>query len=717
MNSEKNQKKIIVLSTGLILLLFFSGCSLPGEFFLKPSEDENSQVEPSPEPLRWDQVKSQISDENPSEEDILKLATAVSEHYFEFDQSDVPEIISYVNSSNNSEIKLYLLRILKPYLSDNRDVFQLFFNVAASDDYLLAPEAFGALVLSEVAVDDNGQDQWDTWRWSNEVNFLLEQAVDEDLYKLPGLGYDLTAILLRLFDRYPNSKLTEGSRLYGMLTGGETYIGAYSDLPDDETPPVLRTPFNLRSELEFWPTFLNRYEGHPVSDDVMYRVARIHELNGDYSKAFLSYYEASQVPDGALAGVAKGRALFIADLLMDSSLLRELQVSVSHKELIPFLKYSAAVHLIRENNLSEAIIEIEEFVSEYKNGIITGLIPIYVYDYEESAQIDANSNFWNNVERQINNLKKLVEIRDGKETDKSIYEEAAFWFHNELTAYNYFWRGQQSSTFGGFLPSEWEGIQTSTKRLLKYDMVDAAGEAHDQQDGHLTSIKLCQKLLNSYPNSRLREKAMYTIVLNYYWLQLRNVGVSLEQASLWKSPDNNYSGNEDYWSRAAVSSAYEFVQEFPNSSMADDALLVIGELGEKVTRVEALETLLSEYPRTDRKKSARIMLRQAKISLANSEREDGVIAVGLILDEKRAGFLNLWKEVFIVNIVPELLTSNSNLLPGDIILSVDGKEVRDIIDVFAYIRSHEPGETVYFKVKRDGQTIETSAVSHLIPWQ
>ncbi len=707
------RRKLNFLYIGFFLVCLIYGCQR------KPNS--NMQDYELPEPIYWRDVKESLLAEELRDEDLINLKVAIYYSQFNFHQSDLPDIINAIRVSGSSDFRLLLMKEVRHFLSEEDDLKSLFIEIAASNDKDLAPMAFSELVFSELSIDEYGQDQWDTWAWPHYINSLFEEAVNHKMYMLSSLGpFDSgidSVILLRLFDRYPDSKLTEGAIFYRTKTGGEPYVGRYSSLPDDEVPPVLRTPLNLTSELDIWLEFLEKYPGHPASDDAKYRIARIHELNGNYIDAFTSYYKVHKMPDGVLGDVALARALFIADLLLDSKSLSELKENIEHSELVPFLEYAIGVHLIREGELESALSKLEKFYNEYQDGdSLQGFIDPFLIN-ETGLKIPSYSNFWSNVSRQVKNLKHLIKIRQAPKTDESLYEEAAFWFHNELTAYNYFWRGQKSSTFNGFIPTAWQGEKTSTKLLLRHEMLKDVGNNYDAQNGHLISIEKCRSLLEKYPESKLLEKAKYTIILNYYWLNLRDAGVSLETARQWDDVrDKEKYGSGHFWNRAAIETAHKFVEVFPNSTKADDALLVIGELESAPRDVKALERLLNDYPRSDRKRSAKNLLAQRKLSLANSRREDGIIAIGIQLGQRRGGFLNLRQKVFIEDIVPGSSASLSDLRIGDRILEVDGRVVNDSVDVQAYVRSHEPGERVALRISRNNLTIDTYATAELVPF-
>lgn len=581
-------------------------------WFSEEFRNDQETSYPDEDQIEWDELKRNLTDEAFSKSDFRQLKSRIQRDGVSMENIQFQEAFSVFDSLSTEESRSLLFDVLfwqSFSLIEDPEAYDFFLGIANSDSKSLSPKALSILLNMDIKIEDDGRDSWDTWSWSPQVRTLLEEAVNEDLYKLSQISGGI--ILLRLFERYPTSKLVKGAELYGQISGGETYVGAYLSKPLDFEPPVLRTPIDS-DELEIWSSFLREFPGHPASDDVLYRMARIHELNEDYADALASYYQASNAPDGALSDVAKERVLFIADFLMDSSSLSDLSRSTEYKELVPFLEYTVAVHLIREGEIDNALANLENFHAEYKP---KEFLALFGRTYWDVPVIESSSKFWENCERQIKNIKLLSRIQSDEETDERLYQEASFWFYNQLTAYNYLWRGTQSGTFSSFLPFQWEGRETSSIRLLDYDMVRSAGDVYDNQFGYLVSIRLLEKLLNDYPESKKTEKALYSILVNYYWLYTEKSSVSLEVASRWEDLARKYV-DEDYpyfdslyiWRAAAVETAYKFVELFPSSKMADDALLTIGELGTDVEKSQALRKLISEYPGSDRIKEAVKML-------------------------------------------------------------------------------------------------------------
>lgn len=646
----------------------------------------NKNSQPAAKLVTWEDVKKNLVVETPNG-DTLNLIVQAN-----IKENEIDELIRFYQLAKDDALRLELFKKLSNSIKTNPKVLDLCKKVAANQDRILAPIALKQLLYAELSKDVAGKDQWTNWQWSQDVKKLLEEAVNKSMYKLSGFEY---LQILTLANRYPDSLLTQGAKEYRDFVGGNLYFGYRDFLPENQKNTVLRQPFFPQKELIFWKQFFKKYPDHPGTDDAMYRLARSYEIQKDYENAILWYYKASQAPDGDMNAKATKRMLFLIDSVMSSNSLAKFITANYNHPLIPYLTYSKAVYLIREDNILESQSELEKFVSNYKNSRLTGVIRYS----PEGSYLGANSKFWSNVQQQINNLKKLTEIRSLPLTDKRLYDEGSFWFYNYLTAYNYLWRGSYVTAFLSFIPEKWEGVNTVIQKSINFNLVEVANQSYEFQNGSLKSIGLFQKLLKEYPNSELKEKAQYSIALAYYYLA--NEGWS------------NLSDQDTSWRDMAIKSFYNFVSLFPKSSLADDALLSIAYIGgvDKAIALQALERLLNEYPNGDRKKEAEKKIEElrGKIPPQNILSSSSVY-VGIGMDHKYEG-----KGVLILYAYPNLPASKAGLRGGDIIMQVDGQSVFSVYDVASIIQRHRIGESVYFKIEREGQTkvVEVTTALHI----
>ena len=82
---------------------------------------------------------------------------------------------------------------------------------------------------------------------------------------------------------------------------------------------------------------------------------------------------------------------------------------------------------------------------------------------------------------------------------------------------------------------------------------------------------------------------------------------------------------------------------------------------------------------------------------------------------------NIWSydrqlhRVTIHSIVPGGASDRAGLKPGDVILAIDGKEIRSIRDATEALQRHKPGDVAIYRIQRDGQILEVPV--HLEPYK
>lgn len=616
-------------------------------------------------------------------------------HIYDINPEEVDEILQIYESTQNDDLRQIILRLLNrntQYMLENKRFKRLYKNLVHSEDKLLAAIAFRGLISAELTRDENNKDQWQNWQWSPYIKNLLEKAVETDMHLLSSL-YRLE--LLELSKRYPNSKFTEGCKEYTKLTDGDTYFG--NNLKSN----YFRQPFNSVRELKVWHPFIKDYPNHPGTNDALYRIARAYELQKDYEKAILYYQKAVQEGDyDYYREIATIRILFLIDSVMSSESVANFISNNPDNFLTPILDYSKAVHLIREDKLLDAKTELEKFVNSYKKTEIENIVNFSSYKY----------NFWNRLQKQIEQIEQLEKIRNSKKpADEKLYNEASFLFYNFSLPYNLFWHGIGNfGTFWGFTPSKWQGVNTYLQYTVDIEFMEEARKSYDNNNTLLKSLELFNKLVQDYPQSKLKEKAAYSIGLSYYYLFREG----------WKTPLRQ----KNSWNDLAIKAFYDFANLFPQSSMADDALLSIAELENEnlqkrfystypgkqkfalleryyKRKEQALEKLIKDYPRGDRRQEAEKMLAESRSSY--------FVGVGVHLE-------NIDKGVLITGILTDSPASKARLQSGDIILQVDDKEVSNVGDVVDIITRHQPEETVEFQIERGGKKQTVKAVTELM---
>jgi TolA-binding protein len=487
------------------------------------------------------------------------------------------EVLKIYNSQKDVELQRIILKANSLTKNDDK-LLKLYKSIAIGNNKLLAPIALNKLMEIE------GSEKWTNWQWSNDISKILAESVDKDFYKLSEFSDDYIK-LLNLAQRYPNSLFTKACKEYSSFTG-VNYFG-------DRNNGGLRGKTNPKEEISFWLNFLRKYQDHPGSDDVMYRIARVYELTGDYENAIIWNYKATQAPDGDKRDNAQERIIFNIDLVWSSDLVNNFINKYPTHSLIPYLLYSRGVHYLRENKYKLASDDLTFFLKKYKDSRLEK--PLF-NKYDNNLYLDYE--FWSKVEQQNKYAKELMIISNQPMSDTTLYEEAALWFNNNNLAYNNLWQGSERDALEKFIPEKWEGDNNSIKEYITYKTFKMAHEGYKRQNRHLKSISIFEKLIRDYPNSKMLSRAKYSIGLNYYYLALYGYSIPIEL--------------ETSWDKVVIKSYKEFIEQFPNSSMADDALLVIASMSNKQDAISIYEKQLREYPNGDRYDDAQRILSKLK---------------------------------------------------------------------------------------------------------
>jgi hypothetical protein len=246
----KKYRSIALVAKVTILCLTLSSCNIIQNIVgSKDDGQSNSQYQA----IKWKDIREKFN--KPSAEDLNKIIAVSDDGNLLENQNELDEIYALFEKVTNPEIKLSLLMILSTNNLPGQEekLKNLLKEIAKSDDKRLSPVALSELVNAEWSRDSAGKDQWETWRWSDDVKILLEEASNKSMYKLSrisatGLG---PLMLLSLAKKYPNSEFTKGAKEYRSFIGQEPYFGSYLDLPDGKIRPKLRQPFNPQREISF----------------------------------------------------------------------------------------------------------------------------------------------------------------------------------------------------------------------------------------------------------------------------------------------------------------------------------------------------------------------------------------------------------------------------------------------------------------------------------
>lgn len=378
---------------------------------------------------------------------------------------------------------------------------------------------------------------------------------------------------------YPQSYLGRGIRAYEEVRG-EPYFevarwekyqqdwGAYS-YGDEQYDP--------EREIPGWEKFLQEFSRHPAADDAAYRLARCYEIEGRWAEALNTLQKARVLPDGDMRYPAAGRLLYVLDVRMTDRQLRELPAQALDPALEPLVAYSLAVRQIRQDNFRQAAEMLAEFIVKYKGN--DGEEATSARDFLPLANLSGTPpyDFWGAVEKQLAQVKKLAGSKEQWEKTRDparLYDLAAAIYQDQFLYYSHLWAGQrQEYNWHGYINATASGRAPAEMAAFAREMIN-----------YSHSLQYFQ-LVYEHPaaSPELKARALYSLGLSY---------IGLDQ---W---------GEDAWFaftpsqvRQKIISVYQqFVNDYPESSMADDALLA---LGAYTGDTAYLEKITREYPQGD----------------------------------------------------------------------------------------------------------------------
>jgi hypothetical protein len=208
-----------------------------------------------------------------------------------------------------------------------------------------------------------------------EATGRIYEVLNGDLHKLYPVARSLVAnsmglVLLRILQKYPDSRFVRGFQDYGDLTG-HSY---YGNVPRNEA--ILRRIEQKKSAQTAadWQDWLNRYPDHPGADDATERLA-LSLLQDDQPVAASREWiklMTQRIGDGdaRFRGYRRLRVMLDIGLttaqlqtLLDDPLLDDPNAA----KIIPLMRYALAVHFARDQDYASAL--------QVSNGVNLAKIP------------------------------------------------------------------------------------------------------------------------------------------------------------------------------------------------------------------------------------------------------------------------------------------------------------------------------------------------------
>ncbi|MDD4238812.1 MAG: protease complex subunit PrcB family protein [Desulfotomaculaceae bacterium] len=396
-------------------------------------------------------------------------------------------------------------------------------------------------------------------------------ANEEQVFQLGGAGWQL---LRDVAQKYPQSYLGRGIKMYEEVRG-EPYFEI--DRAEEQfnyvwVPPYGDEQYEPDLEIPGWEKFLTELSRHPAADDAAYRLARCYEIKGRFADAVKTMQKARFSTDGDMRYASDGRLVYILDVRMTYDQLKALSLENLEPPLNAFVNYSLAVKEIRRDNYGQAALRLEEFLKQEEDMTASRhILPFYQLNNDEQY------DFCGSVEKQLDVVKEIAGLQLQWEKSKDpedLYNLAAAIFHKEMLYYNHLWAGQRqyynwlgniNATSHGHAPAE---MAAFIRELSNYNH----------------SLPYFQEVYQAPSSaSELKARALYSAGLCY---------IGLDE---W-GEDASFAFNLSEIQEKVISAYQRFVKEYPNSSMADDALLA---LGAYTGDAAYLQRILDEYPESD----------------------------------------------------------------------------------------------------------------------
>lgn len=210
---------------------------------------------------------------------------------------------------------------------------------------------------------------------------------------------------------------------------------------------------------------------------------------------------------------------------------------------------------------------------------------LFIHRKHKGAEYD----FAGAVEKQLEQAKKLADLQEAREKSQDpadLYNLAAAIFHDQNIYYNHLWAGnrQYFNWLGYVLDSYYSGDGKGPAEM--------AGFAREMIN-YCHSARLFEEVYNNpAAASELKAKALFSLGLSrlgiYNWGEDAFVAFDREELK-----------------EEIIDTFEKFVQEFPSSTMADDALLALADLS---NRRDYLDRIFSDYPQGDVIPKAEVLL-------------------------------------------------------------------------------------------------------------
>lgn len=446
----------------------------------------------------------------------------------------------------------------------------------------------------------------------------------------PGEGWESTILRLTqpllmraLVEDLPTGFLARGVRAYEGVRGTAYWwdVRRYDD-PDGPAGTGGETLGQTRSQVFYgpqaydpvrevagWPAYLAAYRRHPAADDAAYRLGRSHELlaarfaeGGSPERvryllaAAWAYLAALELPDGDMAWDARNRLLYLIDAVATEADLEAMAARLGEEaraeaglvgtlvrpalgaDLGLAVEYALALRSLRAGRYEEAARSLTATLASLPDEGPWDPLAL------RTAQTRAA------VEHQAAMAEALVQLQQqqaaGSATEavEAAYGEAALIYREPFLFHLALWHGERARylAFGHVFTA---AAREPDRTILAQDAA--------RQITYVRALALFNQFLAADPPEPWRERALFSKGMSLY--HLLHYGTEVQA---WRSPEA--------LTAELVETFQAFAARYPASSLADDALLMVGVYGEAP---EVLRELVQRYPDGDKRSVAEELLK------------------------------------------------------------------------------------------------------------
>ncbi len=305
-----------------------------------------------------------------------------------------------------------------------------------SETYLITPDEFALLNRYANEVPDPAlEEQILVDLAENGAPGSVQELADftDRRHAFPGVVWP-ASLMLAVKQADPHGYIAQGMADVSALTG-TAYTDIHRCIPHtNQCGFYLEGPAQYDpTQLPEWQALLTRLQGHPGSDDIAYIIGREEEIGHHYGKAVLAFDQALTLPDGGMQYDAASRLVWVLDVEMTSSAIDRL-IPSAPAELRPLLRYAAAVHLLREGRLSQAVAGLKAAAA--RSGQIVAALPGISYIQTPFLQFF--------IARQLRAAEKLQSLAQASRTPEGAFRLAQYNFQNPLLYYMGLWQGSRA---------------------------------------------------------------------------------------------------------------------------------------------------------------------------------------------------------------------------------------------------------------------------------